>query len=254
MVQTARPPASERRRAPSGRRRRWVPPQHGAWAMLLVPYLAGLLIVGFSWPALPLLVAWIAGYLLSYYALLAVKVRRFGRFRPQILAYGTAVPAAGTTVLAARPEVLLFAPVFGAVLLVNGAFAARHDDRALLNGLVSAAAATAVLPVVAVVAGESPRRTGEAVLVTFLYFAGTVLFVKTCIRERDNTALFAVSAGFHAAALAVVTWLSWVYTGPFAWYLVRAVVLRRRGLPAKKIGMIEVASSIVLLVALAIAA
>lgn len=222
--------------------------------MLLVPYLAGLLTAGFSWPDLPLLAAWIAGYLLSYYALLAVKTRRLGRFRPQVLGYGGTALAAGATVLLARPQLLAFAPVFAAVLLVNGLFAARRDDRALLNGLVSVAAATLILPVVAVVAGESPWSTGEVAAVTFLYFAGTVLFVKTCVRERDNTKLFAVSTGFHAGAAVLATWLSPVYAVPFAWYLARAVVLRRRRYSAKRIGFVEVASSVLLLVAVAIAA
>ncbi len=222
--------------------------------MLLVPYLAGLLTAGFAWPDLPLLVAWIAGYLLSYYALLAVKTRRLGKFRPQVLVYGGTALAAGATVLLARPELLAFAPVFAVALLVNGLFAARRDDRALLNGLVSVAAATLILPVVAVVAGESPWSTNEVAAVTFLYFAGTVLFVKSCIRERDNAGLYAMSAGFHVGAAVVAAWLNPVYAVPFTWYLVRAVVLRRRQYSAKQIGIVEIASSALLLAAAAIAA
>ena len=53
-------------------RRKFVPPQHGAWAMLIVPYLAGLLVAGWTWVAAPLGIAWLAGYLLSYYAGVAV--------------------------------------------------------------------------------------------------------------------------------------------------------------------------------------
>jgi hypothetical protein len=53
--------------------RRYLPPQHGAWAMLVVPYLAGVLVAGWSWVAAPLAGGWLAGYLLSYYAFRAVK-------------------------------------------------------------------------------------------------------------------------------------------------------------------------------------
>ena len=56
--------------------RAWIPPQHGVWAMLLLPYLAGLQ-YGTTWLDAPLLVVWLAGWLASYYALLAVKTRRW---------------------------------------------------------------------------------------------------------------------------------------------------------------------------------
>ncbi|MFC4062955.1 YwiC-like family protein [Planomonospora corallina] len=231
-----------------------MPPQHGAWAMLLVPYLAGLVTTGFSWPVLPLLVAWTAGYVLSYFALLAVKTRRPGRVRAQLTVYGTAALAAGATVLAARPQLLAFAPVFAAVLAVNAFFASHRNDRALVNGLVSAAAATLILPVVAAVNGVPPLETGGTFLVTLLYFAGTVFFVKTGIRERGNRGLLAASAAFHLAALALATWVAPLYAVPFTWYLVRAVVLPRRSATAKQLGFVEIGGSLLLLAAIAVAA
>lgn len=72
--------------------RQFIPPQHGAWAMLLVPWLTGVLVAGFHWAHLPLFGAWLAGYLLSYYALQAIKTRRLSRFRPQLLLYGRSPP------------------------------------------------------------------------------------------------------------------------------------------------------------------
>src|SRR5690625_1636315 len=53
-------------RRPSGKRRRrspgWVPNQHGAWAMVIVPALAGVLLSGPSWRHVPLLGLWWVGY------------------------------------------------------------------------------------------------------------------------------------------------------------------------------------------------
>ncbi|WP_050930856.1 YwiC-like family protein [Streptomyces xinghaiensis] len=231
-----------------------MPPQHGAWAMLLLPYLAGLLSAGFAWPDLPLLVAWTGGYLLSYFALLAVKTRRPARYRDQLLAYGLTTLAAGAVVLAARPQLILYAPVFALALAVNGFFASRRDDRALANGLVSAAAATLILPVVASVAGGSPWDAGGTFTVVLLYLAGTVLFVKSCIRERENKAMFAASAAFHAAALAVAAWIAPVYAVAFGWYLVRAAGLPRRRMTPLQLGLVEIVSSLLLLVSVALAA
>ena len=64
---SARPQPTRRTQAG---RHRWLPPQHGAWAMLLLPYIAAVCVTGPAWPQLPLLGAWLVGYLFSSYCLL----------------------------------------------------------------------------------------------------------------------------------------------------------------------------------------
>src|SRR5690606_1871428 len=151
----------------------------------------------------------------------------------QLLLYGGVTAAAGVTVLLARPHLLLFAPLFAAVLAVNGLFARARRDRALANGLVSVVAATLVLPVVAVAGGASPWQAADPFLVTLLYFTGSLLFVRTTIRERGNRRVLAVSLAFHALALAAATWVALPYALPFAGLLIRAAVLPPRGLAPK---------------------
>jgi hypothetical protein len=41
---------------------RWVPNQHGAWAMLAGPLLVGVLAGGAAWVHVPLTVLWFLGY------------------------------------------------------------------------------------------------------------------------------------------------------------------------------------------------
>ena len=89
----------------AGRRRRFLPPQHGAWAMLAVPYLAGLFTAGYRWPDLPLLGAWIAGYLLSYYLFQTVKSRRPSRYRDQLVLYSAMATPLAALVITVRPHV-----------------------------------------------------------------------------------------------------------------------------------------------------
>ena len=253
MYRQTAPEPAPLRPAPARRRRKnqWIPPQHGAWATLLVPYLAGLIAVGFSWVQVPLLLAWVGGYLLSYFALLAVKTRRPARVRAQLLLYGGVTAVCGLTVLAARPQLLLFAPVFAAVLAVNAFFARARHDRALANGLVSVLASALIVPVVAVAGGTPPWRVTGTFLVTLLYFTGSLLFVRTTIRARGDRRMLGTSAAFHAVALVAAAWLAPLYALPFTGYLIRAVALPRRSLTPKQAGIVEIFSSLALLAAVA---
>jgi hypothetical protein len=229
------------------RRRQFVPPQHGAWAMLLLPYLAGLLVSGFGWPAVPLLGAWIAGYLLSYYLLQAIKTRRLGRFRPQITLYAPVTVALAAPVVVARPALLWFAPAYAVLLAVNAWFAWRRRERALLNDLASVVQSCLMVPVVAVVAGTPPRWQPFAVVL--LYFTGTVLFVKTMIRERGSVAYRRASVGYHLAALAAAALISAWAAVVFAGLLARAWLLPGRPLTPRQVGFVEIGASVLILVA-----
>ncbi len=255
---------------PTARRRvrAFVPPQHGAWAMLAVPYLAGLIVGGYRWPDLPLLGAWLAGYLLSYYLFQAVKSRRPGRYRPQLALYAAIAAPLLAAVVAARPQVLWYAPAYAVLFAINAGYAFRRRERALANDLASVvqsclmvlvvAAAAAPLDTAAVAAPLStaavaappriPLAAYHAFALCLAYFAGTVLYVKTMIRERGSRTYRRWSVGFHALTVVAAAW-----SGPwamllFAWLLVRAALLPVRGLAAKQVGLVEIANSVLLLV------
>lgn len=237
---------------PRGRRRtarQYLPPQHGAWAMLLVPWLAGVLVAGFHWPQVPLLGAWLAGYLLSYYALQAIKTRRAARFRPQLLLYGPITAALGAPVVVARPQVLAYAPAFAVLLLVNAYFARRRRERALVNDLASVVQGCLMVLVAATAAGVDAVRAVPAFVVVLLYFTGTACYVKTMIRERGNPAYVRLSVAYHVVALGVAALLSVPIAGLFALLAVRAAVLPRYRLTPKQVGIIEIAASVLVLVA-----
>ncbi|WP_432968956.1 YwiC-like family protein [Dactylosporangium sp. CA-233914] len=228
-------------------RRQWVPPQHGAWAMLAVPLLAGLLTAGCRWPDLPLAGAWLAGYLLSYFAFLAIKTRRPGRYRAQLLLYGAVAGVLTAAVVAARPAVLWYAPAYAVLVAANAWFAARRRERALLGGVASVLQSCLMVFVVATVAGKPPATVLGAFLLCLGYFAGTVLYVKTMIRERGNPAFKRWSIACHAVALAVAAWVTLWAVPLFGWLLVRAAVLPGRGWTPKRVGLVEMANCVLLL-------
>lgn len=207
--------------------------------MLAVPYLAGLLSAGFRWPDVPLAGAWLSGYLFSYFAFLAAKTRRPARYRAELLLYGTVAAALTAIVVLARPAVLWYAPVYAALIAVNLWHAARRRERALLN---DAASVLQSCLMVLVTGGTLP-----AFVLCLLYFGGTVFYVKTMIRERDNPAYRRWSIAYHAAALPLAAWATWWAAPLFAWLLVRAAVLPGRGWPPKRVGLVEIANCALLL-------
>lgn len=220
--------------------------------MLLLPWLTGVLVAGFHWAHLPLLGAWLAGYLLSYYALQSVKTRRLARFRPQLLLYGPITAGLGVPVVIARPAVLAYAPAFAVLLAVNGYFAWRRRERALLNDLASVAQSCLMVFVTATVAGVGIGLVVPAFAAVLLYLAGTVLYVKTMIRERGNPSYHRASVIYHLLALGAAAFLTIPIAATFVLLLIRAAVLPRHRLTPKHVGVAEiVASTLVLVTAVA---
>jgi hypothetical protein len=108
-----------------------------------------------------------------------------------------------------------------------------------------------MIPVVAVVAEVAPTRVLGPLLLVLLYFAGTVLYVKTMIRERGVVAYRRASIGFHLLALALASLLGAAPAVVFALLLARAWLLPGRPLTPKRVGLIEIAASILVLAAAA---
>ncbi len=234
--------------------RRFVPPQHGAWAMLVVPWLAGVLLAGFRWSHLALLAAWVAGYLLSYFVMQAVKTRRPRRFRAQLLVYGVPTVLFGGLVLVLRPQLLWFGLVYVPLLLVNVVYAGRRRERDVVNDLASVVQSSVMLLVAAAVAGVPVSEVWLPFLAVLAYFTGTVLYVKTMIRERGSAAYRQASVAFHLAVFAGSLWVHPLLGAFFGLALVRAWVLPGRGLRPKQVGILEVVLSVLLVVVVVAAA
>lgn len=182
----------------------WVPNQHGAWAMLASPLLVGVLAGGVAWVHLPLTPFWFAGYFAFFAGSQWLKAKRRARWFPPVRFYGALATALGTVVAVMEPGLLIWAPAFAAPLILGLAAAAHRHERAVTAGLAMTAA-SALMTVVAYDAGPGSDlgRAWLLAAVQLAYFAGTVLYVKTVIRERDNPTFYRASVGFHASVLAV---------------------------------------------------
>lgn len=216
--------------------------------MLASPLLVGILAGGRAWVQLPLAAFWFAGYFAFFATSLWLKAGRRARWFPPVRAYGALSAALGLVVVLLDPGLVRWAGLF-VVPLGIGLYAAAHrSDRALAAGLATTAGST-LMTVVAYDAGTGTdlSRAWLLALVQLMYFAGTVFYVKTVIRERDNPAYFRLSVGFHVVALAVVALVargSWPVVAVFGLLLVRAAVVPRFRPSPKQAGIGEIAATV----------
>lgn len=241
------------RRAPG-----WVPNQHGAWAMLATPLLVGILSSHPRWVHLPLTAFWFVGSFAFFATGLWLKApprRRLALRRP-LVTYAAGAGALGLLVLALSPGLGRWAPAFVLPMAIGLWSSWKRDERSLLSG-VATTAGSCLMTLVAHDAGGGTDRTRAWVLAGVLaaYFVGTVLYVKTMIRERDQPVFHWLSMGFHSAAtLAMVAVSGWLVV-VFAALAVRASVVPAFRFSPKAVGIGEIVATVtVALTALAVTA
>ncbi|WP_405489147.1 YwiC-like family protein [Streptomyces sp. NBC_00096] len=235
----------------------WIPDQHGAWAMLTVPFLAGTLLSPRpGWAHALLLAAWLLGYAAVFHAQQWLRLRRVAARRPAVarghvrpaVVIGGASALAGIPLAVLHPWLLLAGAAAAPFVAVNTWYAARNRERALVNGLVAVVPACGMLLVAARLGGGGPPWAPAAACL--LYFGGTVPYVKTMIRERNSRTYHRASVAYHAAAVALAALLSPWLAIPFAACLARAAALPGRGVKVPVVGAIELAASAGLLASL----
>lgn len=244
MTTTAPPRPRRARRAPG-----WVPNQHGAWAMLATPLLVGILASGPAWVHVPLTAFWFLGYLAFFATSLWLKSRRRVRFRAPVLAYTAAAAVAGLVTLVADPGLLRWAPAFALPLGVGLVASAIRDERSLWSG-VSTTVGSSLMTLVAYDAGGGTDAERAWLLAGILaaYFAGTVFYVKTLIRERDSAPYYWLSVGFHSGATLALIPLCPALTPVFAALTARAAILPAFRVTPKQAGIGEIVATVVVAV------
>lgn len=240
-----------------GPARGWLPNQHGAWVMLVLPWLFGLAhAVGagrFRIEQVVLFAFWMVGYFAFFAAGLWLKSRFKPRYVPALATYGAGAAALGLVLLVLAPRwwpwVLVFAPICSFALWLSW----RRHERDVVSGLATIVAAC-LIPVV--MGGWSQVPVAVA-LVCFGYFFGTVAYVKTVIRERGKPGWVAFSVAWHAACAVAVAWVPeplprWWLVAFFVAVAVRALLvpllgpMRGRKVDVKLVGIWEIVTSAVL--------
>ena len=259
FVQSERRKQENIRRQPG--RRAWVPGQHGAWSMLVMPAIVGWVVGGFSWVNLLLIPSWWGAYL-TYWAwsqwLRTRSARKRALLLVPLIVYTAWTGVLGLTTLVAAPYLLQWLVPMLPLLAIALWEVWRGRERSLPSGLATTAAASLIAAVTyslavqgaggflgtggnaAALPGASPN--GElhgwpwmwlVTASTAAYFCGTVPYIKSMIRERFNNRLLAWTVAAHVAAAAAAVWLAaggwlpWAHAVLWIVLAVRSLVMPR---------------------------
>ncbi len=187
--------------------------------MLALPVVVGLILrIGDAAPAEPGLAAvigcWVAGYLAfnAMTAWLKAPPSRRPSARTPLLAWTLlASTLAAVSLVLVGPGLLGWVPPFAVLVVPALWLAGTRRERSVASGALTVAAASLMTLVTRFVTPDAllgglgtPAGTNALVhtALVFAYLFGTVLHVKTMIRERGHTGWLAASIGWHAAALA----------------------------------------------------
>jgi hypothetical protein len=239
-----------------------MPHQHGAWAMLAVPFLLGIAASAPGPWQLVLAAASVIGYLASATGQSWLRARRREPFTVPLVAYGIVFGALGLALVAVFPALLWTLLVLGPTTALILAGAKPGTKRDLVNSLAQAVQALVLVPAAAWVSGAfDPATTAIATGVGAAYLLGTVLVVRSVLRERDNLRFSALSISFHAVLIVPALLLGPAWAALATGLTVRAAALpyaarRLAGTPKPlrpaQVGAVEaVASVAVVLVAFA---
>lgn len=193
------------------RNRAWIPDQHGAWVMVFLPFTLGVIIARPHLIHLPLLIAWLVGYFCFFAASLWIKARpnRKAQYLPALITYASISAVAVLITVWLSPQLMWFGILFAPLVVVAAWEAIKHRPRSLISGLATVLASALMLPVTVAAAGADPWSVWARTLLVALYFCGTIPYVKTLIRNRQDPAWLQGSVGFHAVAVFIVAKLAW---------------------------------------------
>ncbi|WP_232436935.1 YwiC-like family protein [Paenibacillus senegalimassiliensis] len=227
----------------------YIPNQHGAWAMLVIPFLFGMLASTPGVVHVWLFTCWLLIYLLMFPLLQWVRTGKFGRVRGPIILYSLLLVPAAAGLLWIRPGVILMALLFLPLFAVNVYYAKRKRERALLNDMVAIVQFSLMVFVSYRLGGGNDYYLAfELFLISTMYFIGTAFYVKTIIRERHNRRFYGYSVSYHLCLALSALWLPSALLSVVAVILLgRAIALPRTGITAKQSGMLEILFSLLVL-------
>ncbi|MFB5265777.1 YwiC-like family protein [Paenibacillus enshidis] len=226
---------------------RYIPNQHGAWVMLILPFLTGLAFSGPHGIHIPLFVCWLVLYLFTFPALQWIKTGKGERYCKPTVLYGAISLPLLIFLIWHEPRIIWYGVLLLPFFALNMYYAKIKKERALLNDFAAILLfCSFIYPVVYLGGGTEWRTVNELFVLLVLYFAGTALYVKTVLREKNNSRYYYASVVYHLVIMLAAASIKPLLFIPFLILLLRAILLPGQGLKAKPTGIAEMVFAAVL--------
>ncbi|WP_179295378.1 YwiC-like family protein [Bacillus sp. FJAT-45350] len=226
----------------------FIPREHGAWAMLIVPLLLGTFISNPSFTHLYFIIGVLSLYFGTGPLLAYIRKPRLGKtVLPSFMIYTICGLIFLVPVLYKHPFLLLFSFAIIPLFFVNILFARKRNERSFSNDLVAILALSFLVPMTYYIGNNA--MTSEALILmslNFAFFIGSVFHVKTFIREKDNKKFLRLSNGYHGATVIIPFLIGYpIFALAFAFSTIKTWVMPK-GLKIKPItlGLVELTNSI----------
>ncbi|MYL34921.1 hypothetical protein GLW05_15100 [Pontibacillus yanchengensis] len=232
-----------------------LPKQHGAWAMLLVPFLLGITSSTFTSTHIPLFLGWLFLYLSTYPLLMLVKGKKKKEYYKWSGIYVGFTLLFLAIVLLNEWKMLYFGLMMIPLFIVNLYFAKKKKERAFLNDVTAIIVfCIGGLASYYLGAGSLDKQGWMIAILCFLFFLGSTFFVKTMIREKKNVAFRWYSWSYHALLpiLVVLFTQSLLFMIAFIPSVIRVFTLYGKKLTIMQLGVAEIVNSVCFLVTIII--
>lgn len=227
-----------------------IPKQHGAWSMLILPFLLGGIVGGWTLAHIPFAIAWLFVYMGTFFLFQYIKQRKKSQeLLRTVVTYLTIAIVAAIPVFLSEWRLVWFVLAMIPFGLINAYFAKIKDERNVWND-VSAVTSFCI-------GGMASYYLGARILngtivwmfaLPYFYFLGSIFFVKTMIREKKSLFYRNVSWGYHFLLVAIFIVFGYpVLALAYVPSLVRAVAFYGKKIPIMKIGIVEIANSVFVL-------
>ncbi|OLS36518.1 YwiC-like family protein [Bacillus sp. MRMR6] len=227
----------------------FLPKQHGAWAMIIIPFWLGVIAGGFTWQHIPFFIGWVLLYLATYPMLMLFKKKKIKFYSKWTVIYLLPALILLFVPLFKMPSIVYFGLMMIPFFIINAYYTSKNNDRALMNDF-SAIIAFSIAGLASSYLGQG-QITLEALLVfsvSILFFAGCTFYVKTMIREKKNRQFKWISWVYHSLLLVVWFVLGyWIVAIAYIPSLYRAIAFYGKPLSPMKIGVYEIINSVIFL-------
>jgi hypothetical protein len=225
----------------------FLPKQHGAWAMLIIPFWLGVSATQFIWQHAIFFLGWLLLYLATYPMLLLFKRKKINLYVKWSFIY--LIPAILLLIVPMlyQPKIIYFGFMMIPFFFINAYYSSRNQDRALGNDL----SAVTVFSLAGIGSGffVHGEITANLLLVfasCILFFMGSTFYVKSMIREKKNLQFKWISWVYH-----IIVPLLWLGLGEmlvclaFLPSLLRAIIFHGKPLTSKQVGIYEIINATV---------